>query len=56
MLPKFKYKGYTASVECEGGLFYGEVDNTEELLYFEGTTIPEAYQSFVEAVDAYLGE
>lgn len=51
-----KYKGYTAhlEVDAEEQLIHGTVLDLQDVIYFEGETIPEAVQSFHNSVDDYL--
>jgi predicted HicB family RNase H-like nuclease len=50
------YKGYRAKVELdyEGQVFHGEVVNTRDVIYFEGTSVEELNREFRFSIDDYL--
>jgi predicted HicB family RNase H-like nuclease len=51
-----EYKGYAGRVEFddEAGIFHGEVINTRDVITFQGTTVEEIRQAFIDSVDDYL--
>jgi len=51
-----KYKHYIGHVifDDEASIFYGEVINTRDVITFQGTTVDEIQQAFVDSVDDYL--
>jgi predicted HicB family RNase H-like nuclease len=51
-----EYKGYIAKVEFDDDaeVFYGEVINLRDVITFEGTSVAELRQAFVESVKDYL--
>lgn len=51
-----KYKGYIGLVNFdeEAGLFHGEVVNTRDLITFQGTSVAEIRQAFIDSVEDYL--
>lgn len=51
-----KYKDYIGQVtfDDEAGLFCGEVINTRDVVTFQGTTVQEVKQAFIDSVDDYL--
>ncbi len=50
------YKGYSgkADFDDQAGLFHGEVIDLNDVITFQGTTVPELITSFRESVDDYL--
>lgn len=50
------YKGYIAMVEYDdaAGIFHGEVVNLRDVITFQGTSVEELRQAFVDSVDDYL--
>lgn len=50
------YKGYAGFLEIddEAGIIHGEVMNTRDVITFQGQTIPEVKQAFVDSVEDYL--
>ena len=50
------YKGYRAKVELdwEGQVFHGEVVNTRDVIYFEGTSVEELNEQFRLSIDDYM--
>ena len=53
---KLEYKGYNGSIEYshEDGLFYGKVQNTDDLISYQGEDIVALEQSFKDMVEEYL--
>ena len=53
---KLEYKGFTCNIEYseEDGLFYGQVQNTDDLIAYHGEDIVALEQSFKDTVDDYL--
>ena len=51
-----KHGGYTARVEfsAEDRVFFGQLDDITDLISFEGNTVEELENAFVEAVADYL--
>jgi predicted HicB family RNase H-like nuclease len=51
-----EYKGYIANVEFDddAGVFYGAVINLRDVITFEGTSVAELREAFVESVEDYL--
>ena len=51
-----KHDGYTARVEfsAEDRVFFGKLDDITDLVSFEGNTVEELENAFVEAVVDYL--
>ena len=50
-----KHGGYTARIEfsAEDRVFFGKLDDITDLISFEGNTVEELENAFVEAVDDY---
>ena len=48
------YKGYCGRAEYEDSAFHGEVIGTRDVITFQGSTLDEAREAFVESVDDYL--
>lgn len=40
--------------DAEAGILYGEVINIRDVIAFQGTTVEEVKQSFIESVEDYL--
>ena len=53
---RLEHKGYTGSIEYseEDGLFYGQVQNTDDLISYHGEDIVALEQGFKDTVDDYL--
>jgi predicted HicB family RNase H-like nuclease len=51
-----EYKGYTghASFDDKAGLFHGEVENTRDVITFQGRSVDELETAFRESIDDYL--
>jgi len=51
-----EYKGYFAKVEFddEANIFHGEVINLRDVITFEGETVDELRNAFIESVEDYL--
>ena len=50
------YKGYGAKVEFDydSQVFHGQVINTRDVIFFEGTSVEELNREFKFSVDDYL--
>ena len=50
------YKGYRAKVEFDydAAVFHGEVVNTRDVIFFEGTSVEELNKEFQFSIDDYL--
>lgn len=50
------YKGYIGQVEFddEANIFHGEVINTRDVITFQGQSVNELRQAFIDSVDDYL--
>ena len=53
-----KYKGYRGSIEfsVEDNLYFGKVLNIDDLISYEGKTVEELEENFIEAIEDYLDE
>jgi len=51
-----KYKNYIGHVvfDDEADIFHGEVINTKDVITFQGTTVDEVKQAFVDSIEDYL--
>jgi predicted HicB family RNase H-like nuclease len=51
-----EYKGYLGVVEFDNdaGLFHGEVVNLRDVITFQGDSVAELRQAFVDSVEDYL--
>jgi predicted HicB family RNase H-like nuclease len=51
-----KYKGYTGHTifDDEAGIFHGEVDDTRDVITFQGRSVDELETAFRESIDDYL--
>ena len=51
-----EYKGYIGHVEFddEADIFHGEVINTRDVITFQGKTVDEIKQAFLDSVEDYL--
>ena len=51
-----KYKGYEAlvSLDDEQGIFHWEVINIRDVITFQGQSVSELKQAFIESVEDYL--
>ena len=51
-----EYKGFTGHVESadDAGLFHGEVQDTRDVITYQGTTLEELEQAFRASIDDYL--
>lgn len=56
MKDKLKYKNLYGSVhfDTENLIFFGKIEEIDDLVTFEGTTVDEIKTSFEEAVEDYL--
>jgi predicted HicB family RNase H-like nuclease len=50
------HKGYVGFLEVddEAGVIHGEVLNTRDVITFQGVTVAEARQAFIDSVEDYL--
>ena len=50
------YKGYRAKVEFDydAGVLHGQVVNTRDVIFFEGTSVEELNREFRFSIDDYL--
>ena len=50
------HKGYIGitSVDEDAGIIHGEVINTRDVITFQGTTVAEVKQAFIDSVEDYL--
>lgn len=57
MLNSIRYKKYVATVEldAEAGLLHSEVVNLSDVVTFQGRSVDELRQAFVESIEDYLG-
>ena len=53
---KFEYKGFITTIKfsSEDSVFYGSIENINDLVSFDGKTVEEAYHYFVESVEDYV--
>jgi predicted HicB family RNase H-like nuclease len=51
-----EYKGYTghAIFDDEAGIFHGEIENTRDVITFQGRSVDELETAFRESIDDYL--
>lgn len=51
-----EYKGYMATVEfdAEAMLLHGQVINTRDVITFQGTSVEEVQQAFIDSIEDYL--
>jgi len=51
-----EYKGYLAHVEFddEANIFHGEVINIQDVITFQGKSVGELHQAFIDSVEDYL--
>ncbi len=51
-----KHKGYIGHIEFddEAEIFYGEVINTRDVITFQGSSVKELKQEFINSVEDYL--
>ncbi len=52
----FKYKDYIGHVtfDADAEIFHGEVINTRDVLTFQGKSVAELKQAFIDSIDDYL--
>lgn len=43
-----------ANIDAEAGILYGEVVNTHDVITFQGTTVAELKQAFIDSIEDYL--
>jgi predicted HicB family RNase H-like nuclease len=50
------HRGYIGimNVDDEAGILHGEVINTRDVITFQGNTVAEAKQAFIDSVEDYL--
>ena len=50
------HRGYLAVMEVDedAGIIHGEVINTKDVITFQGETVKEATQAFIDSVEDYL--
>jgi predicted HicB family RNase H-like nuclease len=50
------YKGYIGVVEFDedAGIFHGEVINTRDVITFQGTSVEELRQAYIDSIEDYL--
>lgn len=48
------YKGYSAKVEQEAGVFYGHVAGIRDVVTFQGDNREETIRAFHDSVDDYI--
>lgn len=53
---KYEYKGFITTIvfSSEDNVFYGKIENIDDLVLFDGSTVEEAYHYFVESVEDYM--
>jgi predicted HicB family RNase H-like nuclease len=49
-----EYRGYTAIVEPEDGVFTGRIIGLRDVITFEGASFKEVEQAFRDSIDDYL--
>jgi predicted HicB family RNase H-like nuclease len=51
-----EYKGYIGHVEFdeEAEIFHGEVTNISDVITFQGTSVEEIKQAFIDSIEVYL--
>ena len=51
-----EYKGFKTQIKYshEDNVFYGKIENSNDLVSFHGNTLKEAKDSFIESVEDYL--
>jgi predicted HicB family RNase H-like nuclease len=56
MKDAMEYKGFIGTVHynSEDEIFFGKIEEIEDLISFEGKTVPALQKSFKEAVEDYL--
>jgi len=56
MKDKLEYKGFIGSVyfSSEDAVFHGKIEGIDDLVTFEGITLPDLKTAFEEAVDDYV--
>lgn len=53
---KYEYKGFVTTIKfsSEDKIFYGSIENINDLVCFDGRTVEETYHYFVESVEDYM--
>ena len=53
---QYEYKGFLTTIKysSEDKVFYGKVENIDDLVLFDGHTVEEAFHYFVESVEDYI--
>lgn len=56
MAKQLIYKGYIGmvNIDIEAGILYGEVVNTRDVITFQGATVEEVKQAFIDSIEDYL--
>ena len=51
-----EYKGYLGSVEydAEAKIFHGDIINTRDVITFQGTSVDEIEQAFIDSIEDYI--
>ena len=51
-----EYKGYLGTVEydAQAKIFHGDIINTRDVITFQGTTVNEIEQAFMDSIDDYI--
>ena len=49
-----EYRGYRATVEFDGKIFFGTIDNISDLVTFESDTAEDLEREFHAAVEDYI--
>jgi len=55
MRNNFNHKGHIGSIHfsLEDGVYYGKIEEINDLVTYEGETIHDLEKSFIEAIDDY---
>ena len=53
---QYEYKGFLTTIKysSEDKVFYGKIENIDDLVLFDGNTVEEAFHYFVESVEDYI--
>ena len=53
---QYEYKGFFTTIKysSEDKVFYGKIENIDDLVLFDGNTVEEAFHYFVESVEDYI--
>ena len=51
-----EYKGYIGTVEydAQAKIFHGDIINTKDVITFQGTTVQEIEQAFMDSINDYI--